>query len=146
MTQKGQSEPQAQKQSTQQTLQQRRAKHAWECIERVEQKVPDKTKKKYGSLVRGLPQLIQTDGLGQMLAFLQAKAGGNGESEHGLAYAHIANWINTEFRLNNNDELLEWLLDQSTADYRRTTAEVLAYVNWLKRFAEAKGWRGEDSE
>jgi len=144
MTQKAQSAPQPQKQSAQQTLQQRRAKHAWECIEHVDQKVPDKTKKKYGSLVRGLPQLIQTDGLGQMLAFLQAKAGGDSNSEHGLAYAHIASWINTEFKLNNN-ELLEWLLDQSTADYRRTTAEVLAYVNWLKRFAEAKGWKGEDN-
>jgi CRISPR-associated protein Cmr5 len=144
MTQKAQSEQQPQKQSAQQTLQQRRAKHAWECIEHVDQKVPDKTKKKYGSLVRGLPQLIQTDGLGQMLAFLQAKAGDDSNSEHGLAYAHIASWINTEFKLNNN-KLLEWLLDQSTADYRRTTAEVLAYVNWLKRFAEAKGWKGEDN-
>lgn len=130
-------------QSAQQTLQQRRAKHAWECIERVDKGSAEK-KKKYGSLVRGLPQLIQTDGLGQMLAFLQAKAGGDRESEHGLAYSHIASWIKQEFRL-NDDKLLEWLLLQSTADYRRTTAEVLAYVNWLKRFAEAKGWKGEDN-
>lgn len=126
-------------QSAQQTLQQRRAKHAWEKIQQVDGKSADK-KKKYGSLVRGLPQLIQTDGLGQMLAFLLAKAGNDPESEHGLAYAHIADWIKTEFKL-PDAKLMEWLLGQSTAEYRRATAEVLAYINWLKRFAEAKGWK-----
>ncbi|MCE7946719.1 MAG: type III-B CRISPR module-associated protein Cmr5 [Chloroflexi bacterium CFX4] len=131
-------------QSAQQTLQQRRAKHAWNNIEYIDRSVPEKTQKKYGSLVRGLPQLIQTDGLGQMLAFLLAKAGGNEQSEHGLAYAHIADWIKQEFKLTDN-KLIEWLLRQSTADYRRTTAEVLAYINWLKRFAEAKGWKSEDN-
>ncbi|MCS6872512.1 MAG: type III-B CRISPR module-associated protein Cmr5 [Anaerolineae bacterium] len=126
-------------QSAQQTLQQRRAKHAWDKIQQVDSKSADK-KKKYGSLVRGLLQLVQTDGLGQMLAFLLAKAGGDSESEHGLAYAHIADWIKTEFKL-PDAKLMEWLLQQPTSEYRRTTAEVIAYINWLKRFAEAKGWK-----
>ncbi|MFQ3534777.1 MAG: type III-B CRISPR module-associated protein Cmr5 [Aggregatilineales bacterium] len=133
-----------QTQSAQQTLQQRRAKHAWGKIEEVA-KGSDNTKKKYGSLVRGLPQLIQTDGLGQMLAFLLAKSGGDSQSEHGLAYAHIADWIKTEFKLSDN-KLMEWLLQQPTSEYRRTTAEVLAYINWLKRFAEAKGWKDAEGK
>jgi CRISPR/Cas system CMR-associated protein Cmr5 small subunit len=40
--------------------------------------------------------------------------------------------------------MLEWLLKQSTTEYRRATAETLAYLSWLKRFAEAKGWQDED--
>ncbi|MFO7323072.1 MAG: type III-B CRISPR module-associated protein Cmr5 [Chloroflexota bacterium] len=121
----------------QQTLQQRRAAHAWACVEQV----PASIQKKYGSLVRGLPALVQSDGLGQTLAFLKAKAGGNADKEHMVAYNHIADWVSTE--LQADGDLLTWLLGRSTADYRRATAEALAYLNWLKRFAEAKGWQEE---
>jgi CRISPR-associated protein Cmr5 len=140
MTQKAQPEQQPQKQSAQQTLQQRRAKHAWKHVKEVKKDLQDE----YRSLVRGLPQLIQTDGLGQTLAFLRAKAkSDDGKPRgHGVAYKHIADWIKTEFDL-RDAELLDWLLKQPTAVYRRTTAEVLAYVNWLKRFAEAEVWKDE---
>jgi CRISPR-associated protein Cmr5 len=121
----------------QQTLQQKRAAHAWACIE----KVPGGIQKKYGSLVRGLPSLIQSDGLGQTLAFLKAKAGGKQDKEHMVAYNHIAAWVQQEF--GGQGDFLEWLLKQSTTDYRRATAEVLAYLSWIKRFAEAKGWQDE---
>lgn len=122
----------------QQTLQQKRAAHAWGCIE----KVPTGIQKKYGSLVRGLPALVQSDGLGQTLAFLKAKAGGKPDKEHMVAYDHIAQWVSQE--LGAQGDLLEWLLKQSTAEYRRATAETLAYLSWLKRFAEAKGWQDEN--
>jgi len=120
--------------SQQQTLQQKRAAYAWGCIEQV----PTGVQKKYGSLVRGLPALVQSDGLGQTLAFLKAKAG----IEHMVAYRHIAGWIGQE--LGAQGDLLEWLLKQSTTEYRRATAETLAYLSWLKRFAEAKGWQDEN--
>lgn len=122
----------------QQTLHQKRAAHAWGCIE----KVPAGIQKKYGSLVRGLPALVQSDGLGQTLAFLKAKAGGKQDKEHMVAYNHIAGWVSQE--LGAQGDLLEWLLKQSTTDYRRATAETLAYLSWLKRFAEAKGWQDEN--
>jgi CRISPR-associated protein Cmr5 len=122
----------------QQTLQQKRAAHAWACIE----KVPTGVQKKYGSLVRGLPSLIQSDGLGQTLAFLLSKAGGDAKKEHRVAYDHIAAWVRQE--LGFQDDLIEWLLKQSSTDYRRATAEVLAYLSWLKRFAEAKGWQQDE--
>ncbi len=123
----------------QQTLQQKRAAHAWVCIE----KVPTGVQKKYGSLVRGLPALVQSDGLGQTLAFLKAKAGGKPDKEHMVVYNHISAWISQE--LGPQDDLLEWLLLQSTPDYRRATAEVLAYLGWIKRFAEAKDWQDENA-
>jgi CRISPR type III-B/RAMP module-associated protein Cmr5 len=58
-----------------------------------------------------------------------------------VAYNHVSTWVSQE--LGVQDDFLGWLLQQSTADYRRATAEVLAYLSWLKRFAEAKGWQDE---
>jgi CRISPR-associated protein Cmr5 len=126
----------------QQTLQQKRAAHAWKCIEKVQAGI----QKKYGSLVRGLPALIQSDGLGQTLAFLKAKDKNKGNTEHIEAYTNISNWISIEFGVTykQGETLLEWLLTQETPMYRRVTAEALAYLNWLKRFAEAKGWQDEE--
>ncbi|MDX1992634.1 MAG: type III-B CRISPR module-associated protein Cmr5 [bacterium] len=128
----------------QQTLQQKRAAHAWGCIEQITKK-PEDFRKKYGSQVRGLPALIQSDGLGQALAFLKAKDKNKKESYYFVAYEHIASWAqDKESGLNAQGDFLEWLLKQSTTDYRRATAEVLAYLSWIKRFAEAKGWQDEE--
>ena len=46
------------------------------------------------------------------------------------------------------DDLLERLVKPGTssADYRRATAEALAYLNWLKRFAEAEPELGTDKQ
>jgi len=123
----------------QQTLQQKRAAHAWGCIEKV-----SSNQKSYGLLVRGLPSLIQSDGLGQTLAFLKAKAGGKQDKEHMVVYNHITAWVQQE--LNVKGDFLEWLLGQSSTEYRRATVEVLAYLNWIKRFAEAKGWQDEGAD
>jgi CRISPR-associated protein Cmr5 len=132
--------------SLQQTLQQKRAAHAWACVEEVTNK-PEDFRKKYSSLVRGLLTLIQSDGLGQTLAFLKAKDESDGKTHYILAYKHLSSWATTEdSALKVQDDFLEWLLKQSTSDYRRATAEVLAYLSWLKRFAEAKGWQDEEGK
>jgi len=54
-----------------QTLEQERAKRAWKCIREVKGK---KYADKYGSLACKAPSLVQTNGLGQTLAFLLSKA------------------------------------------------------------------------
>lgn len=134
------------KPTQQQTLQQKRAAHAWDCIE----KVPTGIQKKYGSLVRGLPALVQSDGLGQMLAFLKAVDGrskNKGNTPEIESYRHISAWAShKDSALDAQGDLLEWLLKQSTTEYRRATAETLAYLSWLKRFAEAKGWKDENGD
>lgn len=128
----------------QQTLQQKRAAHAWGCVDQITKK-PEDFRKKYGSRVRGLPALIQSDGLGQALAFLKAKDKNKEDSHYFEAYKHITSWAqDKESGLNAQGDLLEWLLNQSTTDYRRATTEVLAYLSWIKRFAEAKGWQDEE--
>ncbi|MDW8172388.1 MAG: type III-B CRISPR module-associated protein Cmr5 [Anaerolineae bacterium] len=121
----------------QQTLQQRRAAHAWEAVEQVDKK---SFKKDYGSLVRSLPAMIQTDGLAHTLAFLNAK----GKEHHKSAYNTVSQWVMSQ--LGKSGNLLEALLEFSTNDYRRATSEALAYLHWLKRFVEAKGWKNENGD
>jgi CRISPR-associated protein Cmr5 len=125
---------------TQQTLQQKRAADAWSAIEDVENKHKS-AKGKYGSLMRGLPALIQTDGLGQTLAFLMAK--GKNEESHRVAFEQISAWVMGELKAQDKD-LFQYLLKSSTTVYRQATTETLAYLQWIKRFVEAKGWKSEE--
>ncbi len=125
--------------SHQQTLQQERAASAWQHITIVDKNPDEKKRKKYGSLVRGLAANILSDGIGPTLAFLRAK----GEDHHNWAYDHLAAWITTQMPGLEGD-LLEWLIKQGSYEYRLVTAEALAYLHWLKRFAEAKGWKSDE--
>lgn len=117
--------------SLQQTLQQRRAASASADVDSM------KGDNEYGSLVRSLPALIQSDGLATTLVFLQAK----GKKHHQSAYKHVSHWVMSELSVKNETDLLKWLIadDTDSFQYRVATTEALAYLAWLKRFAEAKG-------
>jgi CRISPR-associated protein Cmr5 len=116
--------------SNQQTLQQERAAQAFADVESVSQSAQTE----YGSLVRGLPALIQSDGLATTLVFLKAK----GKAHHLAAYNHLSNWVMGKVSKQSGD-LITWLLKEDSFKYRQATTEALAYLTWLKRFAEAKG-------
>lgn len=127
-------------QSKRQTVEQRRAAHAWKQIEAV---AKQDYKKEYAQLVRGFAAMIQHDGLGSALAFLDAKAKGKGANQHHDLHQHLSAWVLKEMNAADHKTLLTWLLLQDSATYRHATTETLAYLGWLKRFAEAKGW-GDD--
>jgi len=38
----------------------------------------------------------------------------------------------------SNGDLLQWVLENDSVAYRRATTEALAFLTWLKRFAEAE--------
>lgn len=123
--------------SNQQTLQQKRASHAYARVNSLDvEQVTEALKKKYGTLAHRLPAMIQTDGLGASLAFLQAK----GEEHHLFAYSHLSDWLAQPEQFGFNSDLLTWVLMQPTSVYRQVTNETLAYLVWIKRFAEAKNW------
>lgn len=125
--------------SQQQTLQQQRAAHAWEQVEKIAQ-----NDKEYGSLVRGLPAMIQHDGLASTLAFLKAKDKDKRNTHHWRAYAQLSDWVKSQISFETNSaDLLDCLIKNDSTTYRHATTEALAYLSWLKRFAEAKGL-GED--
>lgn len=127
--------------TNQQTLQQQRAASAWAQVDWVEMHENDKFKKEYGSLIRGLPAMILSDGLAQTLAFLLAKGKEDRTKPHSAAYQHLSVWVCQRLK---TDDLLQWILQKPSADYRRAASEVLAYLHWLKRFVEAKDWRTEE--
>lgn len=163
-------------QSMMRTLEQERARYAWDCVqhcldqaieglqskinEERDEKIRDELqrrlktlqseeggknwKREYGSLARKVPSLILTNGLGQTLAFLKAKGKNNPSDEHEVLYQHITEWLKQQLKLNG--DLLEWIVNSANSQqYRLATMEALAFLQWLKRFAEAvlpKGGEG----
>lgn len=137
-----------------QTLEQERAKSAWQKIQAViaeSEKLQDKDeienfKKKYSGLARSMPAMMQNAGLGQALAFLRAKAGKDHNKAEWLLYCHLSDWIKNQGNATAFGEktLLDWLIEQSSERYRQVTAETIGYLRWLKRFAEAELPEPED--
>lgn len=105
-----------------------RAEAAWKAVQEIAA-----TDKEYGSLAREMPTLIQVNGLAQTLAFLKAK----NKTHHQKMFQHLSDWVCQQLRLRQGD-LLEHILGMDSQLYRRATAESLAFLQWLKRFAEAK--------
>jgi len=126
--------------SLQRTLEQERAQQAWACVQKVTNK-PQEFKKKYGSLARKVPMLVLTNGLGQTLAFLKAKGKNDPADEHTVLFRHLSSWVLSQVASStpaSNGDLLQWVLQNDSAAYRRATTEALAFLAWLKRFAEAE--------
>jgi CRISPR-associated protein Cmr5 len=121
--------------SIQQTEDQRRANRAWECINNVRH---EPAASNYASLAQKMPSYILTNGLGQTLAYLRAKTSpGN---EHDFLYRHVSGWVCEQLAPGKDKprSLLEWLIQNDSNLYRRATTETLAFLAWLKRFAEAE--------
>lgn len=100
-------------------------------------------KGKYGSLVRKVPSYIITNGLGQTLAFLRAKGKGEPDNEHEILYGQLSEWVGGQLGVKN--DLLDWIVNTATSQqYRLATMEALAFLQWLKRFAEAELPKGRE--
>lgn len=112
-----------------QTLDQQRAQAAWKATE-AEPVTDD-----YVSLCSGAPVMILTNGLGPALAFFLAKAA-NDSHYRRLADA-LGAWILQDDSKKGKDLMIA-ITKANTSMYRRYTDETLAYLNWLKRFADAR--------
>ncbi len=141
---------------------QARAKQAWDDIENIDRiekyqnsdgktrddKAEIKFKKEYGSLARGMPAMIQMNGLGQSLAYLLAKSKGYNDKYYIFLYRHIALWLkNTIHELKNEEDLkiiLPILVELPSKKFMYATREAIAFSIWLRRFAEAKGWAEDE--
>jgi len=125
--------------SKRQTKEQERAKYAWECVEKA-QATLRKDASEYGQLARGLPAFIQTNGLGQTLAFLLSKGKNDSRKPHQQLYLHLSEWTTEQLGWGKSDKLMQELTrpNHDSNDYRRATNEVMALLIWLRRFAEAQ--------
>lgn len=122
------------------TLDQNRASHAWEAVLSAEGKTGNHQKqdpKKFGGQAKKLPVRIMASGLGQALAFLKAK-----DYAPGLV-SELTDWVAQRIpdsaKPKEPRDLLERIIKGDSDFLRRATDEVLAYLIWLNRFAEAKG-------
>lgn len=113
-----------------------RAAEAWKNIQSVKSQA---YQAKYGSLARKMATLIQVNGLGQTLAFLKAK----GKEHHNQMFAHLSEWVCS--RTSGTGNLLDRILTIDSQSYRLATSEALAFLQWLKRFAEAELGSEEDN-
>ena len=123
------------------TLDQRRARHAWQSIQQLLQDVRKETdRKEYAGEAKKLPIRIVNSGLGQALVFIQAKAKDKKKNLQLLDH-HLTDWTIKHRGLPGTkpDSLLESIIHGDSDFLRRATDEVLAYLQWLNRFAEAEG-------
>jgi CRISPR-associated protein Cmr5 len=120
-------------------LDRNRAQQAWAFIIGVK---GAEYEGKYGSLVRNLPTMIQVNGLAQTLAFLKAKGKEHdpkSRKEHFVqAFYQLSNWVCSCLSSGEKDLLQRIITTENTQQYRQATAESLAFLQWLKRFAEAE--------
>jgi CRISPR-associated protein Cmr5 len=123
-------------QSNHRDLDRSRASAAWNNIQAVKS-LPFQAK--YGSLARKMPTLIQVNGLGQTLAFLKAKE--SNDDRHKRMFDHLSDWVCGRLPANTGtttEHLLKRVLNMDSQTYRFATAEALAFLQWIKRFAEAE--------
>jgi len=130
--------------SRRQTLEQERAASAWRDIETVKS---DQQQKKYGTLARKLPAMIQMNGLGTVLAFLLAKGKSKADDGHILIFNHLSAWVLSKIEPTGNHKDLMILVRSVEMDaYRRATTEAIEYGIWLKRYVEAKDWGSTEGD
>lgn len=118
------------------TLEQQRAAHAWDVVNAAAS-MPETDRKEFGTQAKKLPTRIMAAGLGQALAFLEAK-----DYAQELRDA-LADWIHRRRPVPGEDPEQKRLvvrIIRGDADFLRyATAETLAYLQWLVRFADARG-------
>jgi CRISPR-associated protein Cmr5 len=140
--------PQAQRRK----LEQERAAHAYFCASDAKAKLNEKYKE-YVGWVKKLPAMISTNGLGQAMAFLAAKAktknnAPNTSTVEGMVYVAIESWLIRSGKPYSNpldDEvdvkpvwkLLYRIIHRDSVTYRYATAEAMAYLAWLKSLSDS---------
>jgi len=131
--------------SRQRTLEQERASIAWSFIQDIK-KLPKDVQEKYSALARKAPADIQSNGFGQTIAFWNAKGKESAErasaenTAHQQLLTHVKKWLNDKNSMHlSRENLVEWVSKEAQVeDYRRATAEAIAFLVWVKRFAEAE--------
>ena len=128
-----------------QTLDQRRARHAWEAVKRVRGLHNAADAKDYARETKRLPVRIKTSGLGQAVAFLNAKAGEGGKDPRATLLNDLGDWLLAQRGLApvpeggvKRDSVMCMILDHDAGLLRRATDEALSYLQWLTRFSEAE--------
>lgn len=121
-------------------IEQDRAQAAWRAIE--EMRSSDQ-RDDYGTRARGLPAMLQTNGLGATMAFLKART--EKYPAAGRLYEDVSkrvvDYLEYEPTNQRDKHLMNLIQNADTETYRRATTEAIAFSIWLKRYCEAEGWK-----
>jgi len=120
----------------------KQARMAWEDVNAFVTSVPRAEKGKeveeFRQWLKKVPAMVKTNGLAETMAFLYSKKG-----VQRRIYELIGRWVTKESIYASYfapevpvDQWLGGLLHLSSSVYRMVTVDVLAYVEWARRFAE----------
>ncbi len=129
------------------TLDQRRARHAWQSVERA-RGLPDAAD--FAREVKRLPVRIRSAGLGQALAFLSAKSAKCGTDARSQILLDVGDWLLKQRGLGSAESkvdktsVLRIIIEGDANLLRRASGETMAYLQWLGRFSEAQIGSAED--
>lgn len=112
------------------TLEQRRARDAWERSRAYE--------KDHVNLAKALPALIMNSGLMQVMAFLHEKG-----DKHEKVGADLRKWLEQRFEFLQSNQpdfkgFMEGLLKAQPREYQAVTTEAFAWLKWLRQMAAAQ--------
>lgn len=111
------------------TLEQKRAKDAWERSARYS--------KGQVNAAKGLPALILNSGLMQVLAFCEDKGG-----DYEPVSRDLREWLRQRFpqlaQANTFEPFMNALMQSDPRTYQQITAEALAWLKWLRLMSAAR--------
>jgi CRISPR-associated protein Cmr5 len=116
----------------------------------------------YKSYVKKAPMWIKTNGIGAAFAFILSKKAKekdgkppgsekNPKNAYDLLYEQTMAWLRSEGKEyllgeKRDKDLVAALVELPSHEYRAVTVEVLALLNWLRRFAEGLIEADEDND
>ncbi len=115
-----------------QTLEQLRAQDAW--------RVSEKYEKDHVNFAKGMPALIMSSGLMQVMAFCHSK----GEKEHSRHAEQVASdlraWLAKRFPAVKQDfpGFMTSMMQAKPQDYQQITTEAFVWLKWLRQMAAAR--------
>ncbi|RMF58779.1 MAG: type III-B CRISPR module-associated protein Cmr5 [Calditrichaeota bacterium] len=126
-------------------IEQGRAKFAYDKVMEAKTQLKEKAPN-YKQYAKKIPAMIKTNGLGATLVFMGSKAkdkNGN-ETAYGVLLNHIFEWLKKDSKplygdvanLESSTDLPGYVVSLASPQYRAMTLEVLAFVNWVRRFAD----------
>jgi CRISPR-associated protein Cmr5 len=99
----------------------------------------------YVSYAQSLPATIVMNGLGQACATLLAKADGDLKDANRMLYDDLQSWLCRDHPaapFPKTPDLMQAIIEKDQRHYLRAQTEALAYLVWLKKFANAYLERG----
>ena len=111
------------------TLEQIRAKHAWDKAKDYQ--------KSHINTAKALPALIMNSGLMQVLAFCHDKGG-----EYEVISGHLREWLRSRFenlrRAQEFEQFMSELMRCPPREYQQACMEALAWLKWLRLMSAAR--------